>query len=829
MDALFRIQTDRMLLTWSRGRGKDRPVLPSIITPTGLLIVRPRRPDIIFEEDTWRSDIPADIAHDPAQTLGPLLFEETDYQIYLESRCEHPVRLIHRDPLITRDLRVEHSGKTLYGVVNFRAQIGRSIFTIFVGDQPEIEIEVEVFPTKLDYQTDYRQILAEVQEIMTGLALEYLRATFRLGAISPEPQPTHLEWLTLLRQVISSLEQALRHIAQQPIRGLTREPMAVRADQVKRVDASIRTAIRRGAGSGEFLPLSYGPSVRQRLDERRPRPTLDTPEHKWLAAQLDRIRRRLGELMQQESSQPSTERRDRTIEELTQLESRIVQLRRLEPLASAEGQPLPGFASMQLISAAGYKEAYQACIILSLGLRLTDGILQLSVKDLGLLYEYWCYLALLRLIAEETGCDIPSETLLAVTQQGLQVLLKKGQQTTVDFDTKHGRRVQATYNQKFAGEPMLIPQQPDIVVSITDQDWPKLHLLLDAKYRIDASPEYKKQYRSPGPPEDALNILHRYRDAILETTGISTDNQPKRTVVQAAAVFPYIENAAEKYSESRLWQSLDQIGVGAIPLLPESTDYLREWLRTALQEGGWDLADRTIEHRTTAHAISWRHAAAEPVVIGTLSGGNEVAHLQWIIATKQYYMPIYPSQRRQYATRLVAIYSPTILSKPGAVTHVAVVEAIDIRKRKEIETPWPASHEDDKIFILYKLHEVIPLSRPVINRGLANEGQRVTNHRWTSRLGLDRARILTELLLETEPEWHLYEDLKAAGIDFTLDPLSPRLPNPENPVGRVCFVLKNSSISIRYTGDSGFLYRSAGTSDRYYASSKDVIFYIHRL
>jgi hypothetical protein len=728
--------------------------------------------------------------------------------------------------LITRDLRVEHSGKTLYGVINFRAQIGRSVFTVYVGDQPEFDVEVEVFPTKLDYQTDYRHLLTEVQEIMTGLALEYLRATFRLGAISPEPLPTHLEWLILLRQIIGSLEQALRYIAQHPIRGLTREPMAVRADQVKRVDASIRVAVRRGAGFGEFLPLANGPLVRQHLDERRPRPTLDTPEHRWLAAQLDRIRRRLGELMQHEATQPSNERRKQTREELTHLESRIAQLRRLEPLASAEGQPSPGFASLQLIGAPGYREAYQACIILSLGLRLTDGILQLSVKDLGLLYEYWCYLALLRLIAEETGRDIPPETLLAITQQGLQVLLKKGQQTTVNFDTQHGRRVQATYNPVFAGDPMLIPQQPDMVVSIADQDWPKLHLLLDAKYRLDASPEYQNRYRSPGPPEDAVNVLHRYRDAILEKTGASTDTQPKRTVVQAAAVFPYMESAPDEFAQSRLWQSLDRIGVGAIPLLPDNTEYLRDWLRTALHEGGWDLADRTIEHRTSVHAVAWRQAAAEPVVIGTLSGCNEAAHLQWIIANRQYYMPIYPSQRRQYATRVVALYSPAILRSPGAVTHVATVQAIDIVKRKEINTPWPAHRGDDTVCILYKLNEVMPLARPIINRGPTDEGQRVSGHRWTSRLGLERARVLTELLLETEPEWRLYEELKAAGIEFTLQPLPPRLLNAENPVGRVWFVPNDTDLLIRYTGDSGFLIRIGNGGDQYMARSLDVVTFV---
>ena len=34
-----------------------------------------------------------------------------------------------------------------------------------------------------------------------------------------------------------------------------------------------------------------------------------------------------------------------------------------------------------------------------------------------------------------------------------------------------------------------------------------MHLVLDAKYRLDASPEYITRYKSPGPPEDTLNSI----------------------------------------------------------------------------------------------------------------------------------------------------------------------------------------------------------------------------------------------------------------------------------------------------------------------------------
>jgi hypothetical protein len=45
-----------------------------------------------------------------------------------------------------------------------------------------------------------------------------------------------------------------------------------------------------------------------------------------------------------------------------------------------------------------------------------------------------------------------------------------------------------TYNPQL-GAHGLVPQKPDILLSVTDKNWPEVHLVLDAKYRLDASPD----------------------------------------------------------------------------------------------------------------------------------------------------------------------------------------------------------------------------------------------------------------------------------------------------------------------------------------------------
>jgi hypothetical protein len=476
------------------------------------------------------------------------------------------------------------------------------------------------------------------------------------------------------------------------------------------------------------------------------------------------------------------------------------------------------------MTAPGYHEAYRACLVLSLGLRIEGGPLRLSAKRISLLYEYWCYLALLRLVSEITGAQTRLDELFSIRQQGLHVLLEKGRRTTVPFETSGDRKISVTYNPLFGADTLLVAQQPDLLITFEDEHWHPLHLLLDAKYRIDASSEYTRRYGTPGPPEGAINVLHRYRDAILEIEHANRASPDLRhTVVQAAAAFPFRESSEGKFEGSRLWRALGRIGVGAIPLLPDHVQYLRKWVKACLSRGGWALADRVIGHRGREQLRDWRVAASEPVLVGVLRGGYQKRHLDWICDHKRYFLPRYKTQRLQYATKWVAIYSPSVLRDPGAVTHYAPVQGVDVVARSEIRTPWPSHGGDtDRLYVVYELEEVRELDHPIENPGSDQVGQRFSSHRWTSRLGLERARSVSELTLETEPEWRLYEDMRASNVAFELEPGRPTIVDLHDPTGRTWFVMEGG-LRIRYAGASGFLVKRSSGREVYLSRIEEVL------
>jgi uncharacterized protein len=820
MDCLFRIETDRVSLEWAKPRGKVPVVLAVATAPPGRLVIRQKRRSLQFGPTTWRSEVPPSVANDPQEVAGPRLYEQTDYTIVLRSSTGHALRLENRDPLLLRDVRAFGNGEIVHGVVNFGSQVGRSEFLIFVGGEPEFEFEVEIFPSKLDYLTDYQRLLADVQDILTGLVLEYLRSTFRLGFAVPLPQPTHLEWLTLLRHVMADLERALVNISRQPIRATSPTIENTRSDRVRKVGSPVRAQVLRGGGVGQLATLSSGILVREHLNARVAHCTLDTPEHRWLANQLGRIRRRLAELIARERDQEPSSRRAATTEELRGFETKVSELLRLEPFKAASGGAPPGFASIQLLSAPGYQEAYKYCLVLSLALRLSGGPVRLAVKDLSLLYEYWCYLATLRLVGELTGKKMPVRKLLAVEQDGLRVLLQKGKENTVAFELSEGRRLAVTYNPRFQNDALLVAQQPDMILSLFDRDWPAVRLVVDAKYRVESSKEYVERYGSAGPPDDALNVLHRYRDAILDSAPAARGGfTPKRTVIEGVAVYPYRKDVPGMFRRSRLWESVQRLGIGAIPALPGETEYLREWLAETLRLGGWAIAEKAIAHRSHERAFDWRVAAAEAVLIGVLRADNEEEHLNWILRTRNYYLPK-TKQPRQYNARYVALYLPTALRQPGAVAYWASVESLDVVERSKISTPW-SSQQGDQQQVLYRLEPIHALVRPVENRRKGGQDSGLRSPRWTSRLALQRASNLQELLLETEPEWRLFEDLRPTGYYFEVEPGRVKLMDPEDPRGRAVFVVGN--VRVQHRGAAGFAAQLANLDEQYLADASDVL------
>ncbi|MGH4121255.1 nuclease domain-containing protein [Clostridium sp.] len=97
--------------------------------------------------------------------------------------------------------------------------------------------------------------------------------------------------------------------------------------------------------------------------------------------------------------------------------------------------------------------------------------------------------------------------------------------------------------------------------------------IFDAKYRLCVEGN-----GDIGPMEDDINVMHRYRDAIVEELGDTM--QFKYKTFGAYVMFPYSDES--EFSHNKYYKSIESVNIGAFPMLPGSTSLIRNHLEKIL-------------------------------------------------------------------------------------------------------------------------------------------------------------------------------------------------------------------------------------------------------
>ncbi|OQO90769.1 hypothetical protein B1813_14655 [Saccharomonospora piscinae] len=500
------------------------------------------------------------------------------------SRAGSKPALKHLDPSLIRDVQpIPGNDSVLSGHINFRSQVGDSRFVVGEGEYA-MEVVVEVRPTKLDYRTDYEDLLEAVGGLARQLVLEFLRAT-TTAAIAQHGQDTlRVEWLLLLRSEITSLEHALGFIEWNPHKRLSRESHVLPSGSIRRPTTITRRAIARGRGEGEWVTSTGIGRHRSRLPASAPFETTDNGENRWIRQQLERavtalslLRQFFEEIRGRRAGQKTPSRSDAIVNELRSMEEAISPFLSRSPFAEASGSVPPSFASLTLQGRPGYREAYQSLMRLNMALTVGGEALNVPVRDLSALYEIWCFLAVVQQVSRALDLVVDVTDLVELRDNGIRLSVAPGFPSTIQLQGDSGY-ASVSYNREFRMLSGL--QKPDIVIELVRDGMPPVLLLLDAKYRVVTTPEYVESFGCPGPPTDAVGQLHRYRDAIIV-------RYPKygrgRPVVRAAALFPLSADHAELWSHHPYYRSIEEVGIGALPFLPTNTSMVASWVREALE------------------------------------------------------------------------------------------------------------------------------------------------------------------------------------------------------------------------------------------------------
>lgn len=518
----------------------------------------------------------------PSGTLiEPLLLENTRYDFYLSSRYD-TVRLKLPSVAIAHHQR---KGLSHYEL-NYQNDVGLSEIEV-VNGKNRVKVRFEVFPLKIDYRTDYVQMRDEVAEITRNLVMTFQVRTFGLAEPFPTTSPTLAEWLSLIKRYFNRLIAIVNAIAQNPHCVLEEHIELVPLARARRVNdrALNKTLRRRVSRVGGIVPET-GIPLPDRVPETVRRVTFDTPENQHVKALLVETQRTLQLILRMRST--TDEDSDVSAEKKflkairPEAEDMLSQLRRVlrYPFLGETTVALPNRpSSLVFLRHPHYAALERVARLLNGGLSLGGVPLEIGAKNIAQLYEYWCFLRLVKLLREQLILE--QQSIVQTKHLKIVVVLKKGREARIDFrEPISGKRLSLVYNRQFNRLP-TVGQRPDNVIQLFSET--KLYIF-DAKYRLAVDDAYQKTYKGIGPTTEDINTMHRYRDAIVlpSRTGVKFI----RGVVQGAVVlFPYSDE--RNYQNQRFYQSIDQVQIGGLPFLPSATQLAESKIRELLQGEGY--------------------------------------------------------------------------------------------------------------------------------------------------------------------------------------------------------------------------------------------------
>lgn len=219
-----------------------------------------------------------------------------------------------------------------------------------------------------------------------------------------------------------------------------------------------------------------------------------------------------------------------------------------------------------------------------------------SLKDLPQLYEYWAFLKLAAIVGELSGARLRFQDLLRFEQgQGVS-RLSQGQQLHFTYELPDGQGSLDLWYQREISTP-LGRHKPDIWLEIRHEHFETPFIfLMDVKFQVKPTPP--GQAKDFEVPRDALNQLHRYRDALKPLLVKEAAGPLAQKAWGGSVLFPYPKEASEFASHPQ-YQQLWEEGIGAIPLYPSpysNQDLLYQWLRELLEMPSEAFFERMVDY-----------------------------------------------------------------------------------------------------------------------------------------------------------------------------------------------------------------------------------------
>ena len=545
-------------------------------------------------------------------------FDNADYPIWIEFKDY--VKNAQFGSILQNDNdRFSFRRHILAGFINYKNEIGRSEIQIIYKVDKEtraFRFGFEVLSTKLDYHEHWRIIVEDIEREYRMLSLDYMRRTFH--GFSPDQNGEHpdIVWWSVFEGEQQKFIKACKSIIDRPRHRLHGEEVYLRADKLKQTPHNIENRLAEHRKEPAYLYR-----VEQHILSN------DTQENRFLKFALHQISKRYEDLRQRIEAVKTA---SGTMKSAMLATSETLKRLQHHPFFRTIGR-FKGISqeSMVLQKATGYSQVYRTWNLLRRAYSLNDGLYRLQTKDIATLYEIWCFIEVSHIVKAQLHLDDEDvEHRNRIEMNGIfSWELGKGEHSRILFRKDGVELAELVYNPKNADKENdnvgmkdlvvpTVPQKPDIVLQLTKNDLQqgmKMTYLFDAKYRIDG-----KDKGVDVPPEDAINQMHRYRDAIYYKDYDA--NALKKEVIGGYILFPG-DGEPNDVAVSKFYKTIKEVNIGAFPLRPKDVENRK------LLENFIDELIHTKSYETIAHVIPQKGAYVEVgnrVLIGLVKEDNRL-------------------------------------------------------------------------------------------------------------------------------------------------------------------------------------------------------------
>ena len=522
-----------------------------------------------------------EITIENSQQAPAIFFDNTDYPIWVEFK-DYVKKAQFGSILQSENEKFTFRRQILAGFLNYGNEVGRSEIQLIyqVGAETRSFVfSFEVLSTKLNYHEHWKAIIEDIEQEYRMLSLDYMRRTFHGFSPDASGETPEIIWWSVFANEQKKFIKACKNIIDRPRHRLHGKETYKRADKLTFVPSCIENELAEHRADCSHL---------YRVEERVW--TNDTKENRFLKFALGQITDRYEILKKRIEAIKNAS--DVMKEDMQATLATLKHLQRNPLFRTVGNYKGMNQESLVLQKATGYSQIYRTWSLLHRSYSLNDGIYRLQTKDIATLYEIWCFIEVSHIVKEKLHLsDEDIDHRNRMEMNGLFTWdLGKGEHSRILFKKDDIELAELVYNPKSTERENLsagikdwtvptVPQKPDIVLQLTKNDLQegmKMTYLFDAKYRIDG----KDKNGVDVPPEDAINQMHRYRDAIYYKDYQS--DALKKEVIGGYILFPG-DGEPAVVAESKFRKTIDEVNIGAFPLRPKDT-HNRQLLERFIEE-----------------------------------------------------------------------------------------------------------------------------------------------------------------------------------------------------------------------------------------------------